>query len=41
MGFLVEVESEPLTAAEVSKGDAKVETTGMVVGDEQLNSMDI
>lgn len=41
MGFLVDVESEPLTAAEVSKGDAKVETTGMVVGDEQLNSMDM
>ena len=41
MGFLVEVESEPLTGGEVSKGEAKVETTGMELGDEQLNSMEL
>lgn len=44
MGFLVEEESEPLTGAvggELSKGLAKVENTGMVLGDKQLNSMEI
>ena len=41
IGFLVEVESEPLTGGELSKGEAKVETTGMVLGDEQLNSMEL
>lgn len=40
MGFLVEEDFESLAGGELSKGEAKVETTGMVLGDEQLNSME-
>ena len=37
---MVEVESESLIGGELSKGEAKVETTRMVLADEKLNPME-